>query len=613
MKAGTWYNGDGHCRFTVWAPEKKTMLLHLLGAKERKLEMHCSENGYFSLELDGIEPGTHYFYMPDGEKDYPDPASHYQPQGVHGPSQVVDHRSYVFEHTNWRTVPFNELIMYELHVGCFTEEGRFESMIPRLKALADIGINAIEIMPVAQCPGNRNWGYDGVFPYAVQHSYGGPDGLKKLVDAAHALGIAVFLDVVYNHLGPEGNYFRQFSEHYFTSHYHVIWGDAINYDGRYCDPVRDFFSDNIIYWFEQYHIDGLRVDAIHSIFDMGAVHFWHLVQEKLRHLRQKLGRPLYLIAEDDRNSPATTKAIAIGGYGFHAQWLDDFHHALYTQLDEKGKKRYEDFERMDQLAKADKEGFVHSGDYVKFRKRRHGASSAGVPGDVFVVFNQNHDQVGNRVFGERLSLLVSFEQLKIAAAALLLSPYIPLLFMGEEYAEEAPFYFFGHYSDPELIKKVREGRKNEFRDFILEGDFPDPQSEQTFTDCKLNWNKRNEGRHRIMLNWNKQLIALRRSEPALHNFNKNNLQVQLTGTKSFRLDRRDENGEHPILCFFNLGNRSPDAMLPPGTGRWIKALDSKDRQWMEEAASVKLLPDELQPEQHILLPPYSVLLYKLKK
>src|SRR5690606_411563 len=301
---------------------------------------------------------------------------------------------------------------YELHVGTFTDEGTFDAIIPRLDDLLALGINALELMPVAQFPGERNWGYDGVFPYAVQNTYGGPDGLKRLVDACHAKGLAVFLDVVYNHVGPEGNFLSKYGP-YFTNKYCTPWGDAINFDDAWCDGVREYFVNNALYWLEYFHIDGLRLDAVHMVFDNGAVHFWQYLADRVKQLQERLGRPLHLIAESDLNSPRVVNPPSVGGYGFTAQWLDDFHHALYVMLDRKGRERYADFGRLDQFAKALKEGFVHSGEFVKFRKRKHGASSAGIPGDRFVAFTQNHDQVGNRPLGERLSSLIDRERLKV--------------------------------------------------------------------------------------------------------------------------------------------------------------------------------------------------------
>ena len=391
---------------------------------------------------------------------------------------------------------------------------------PRLEELAATGINAIELMPVAQCPGSRNWGYDGTYLYAVQNSYGGPEGLKRLVDGAHRHGIAVFLDVVYNHVGREGNYLSDFGP-YFTDKYQTPWGRAFNFDGARSDGVKDFIIRNALCWAEQYHIDGLRLDAIHEIYDRNAISLWDQLNAQCTKWEQRSGRRLYLVAESDHNSPRVIRPPDAGGFGFDAQWLDDFHHSLYVLLDEEGRKHYRDFGTLSQLAKAYTDGFVHSGEYVRFRHRRHGASSAGIPGDRFIVFNQNHDLPGNRPGGERLSVLVSFERLKLAtAAAILLSPYIPLLFMGEEYGEETPFYFFSDYGDPQIISGLREGRKKEFAAFEWDAEPPDSQDEGTFLRSKLQWSVRREGKHGLLLEWHRRLIRLRREEPLLRDFSK---------------------------------------------------------------------------------------------
>jgi maltooligosyltrehalose trehalohydrolase len=490
MDIGARHSSRGKTRFVVWSPLKEKMILHIVSPFERKIEMIRDKSGYFFAEED-VKPGCRYFLMPDGEKDLPDPASKFQPEGVHGPSEVADH-FYQWSDNNWRGIPFDDLILYELHIGTFTEKGTFEAAIAKLDHLIETGINAIEVMPVAQFPGDRNWGYDGVFPYAVQNSYGGVNGLKKLVDACHQKGIAVFLDVVYNHLGPEGNYLEEFGP-YFTAHYKTPWGKAINLDGKYSDGVREFFSDNALYWFEHFHIDGLRFDAIHGVYDFGAVHFWVLMHEKIKKLEQRLGRPLHTIAESDLNDPKVIKPPELGGYGFTAQWMDDFHHAVYTLVDvEQGKKLYADFGMMEQLVKAYKDGFVHSGEYVNFRKRKFGAPSAGISGNKFVVFIDNHDQAGNRVTGSCLASLISYEKIKLASAACLLSPYIPMLFMGEEYGDDAPFFYFISHGDEELIRLVQEGRKTEFEHFGWDVDPPDPYDKNTFHQSKLQWTKTSE-------------------------------------------------------------------------------------------------------------------------
>ncbi|WP_138993466.1 malto-oligosyltrehalose trehalohydrolase [Larkinella sp. C7] len=607
---GANYTGNGSCIFTVWAPEKESMTLLLLDPAERQIPMQRVEWGYFCVEVTEVQPGTRYFFKPDGGKAYSDPASHFQPEGVHGPSAVIDHSAHAWQDQNWRGLPFCDLILYELHVGTFTPEGTFEAIIPRLDALMETGINALEILPVAQFPGTRNWGYDGVYLYSVQNSYGGPDGLKKLVDACHARGMAVFLDVVYNHMGPEGNYFSRFGP-YFNSKYHTPWGDAINFDDEWSDGVRDYFSNNPLHWFEHYHIDGLRFDAIHAVFDMGAFHIWEQVHHEVKVLEKRLGRSLHLVAESDLNDPRVIKSPEMGGFGFDAQWLDDFHHALYVLIHKEGKDRYGDFGQMEQLAKAYTDGFVVSGEYASFRKRKFGASSAGLPGDQFVVFNHNHDQIGNRVGGERLSVLIDFERQKVAAAAVLLSPYVPLLFMGEEYAEEAPFYYFVDHSEEALIRAVQEGRRDEFASFGWTDDPKDPFDKATFTDSILQWEKRKEGKHRIMLEWHRTLIELRRTEPVLQNVAKNDLRVTVLGQSGFVLNRQTADGQSHILCLFNLSDEPVSYALPTWASSWDKILDSKDPMWLEAVASeTALLPAQAEPGQPVSLPPCSVTLYR---
>lgn len=599
---------NGHWQFKVWAPEKKEMMLHIVKPFEKKFEMQKGDEGYFTVDAETKEKELQYFFKPNDEKDFPDPASQYQPQGVHGPSQTVDHSIYKWHDDNWNGIPFHEWIIYELHVGLFTNEGTFEAIINRLDDLIDVGINAIELMPVSQFPGNRNWGYDGVYPYAVQNSYGGPGGLKKLVDACHQKGIAVVLDVVYNHLGPEGNYFLQFGP-YFTDKYKTPWGDAVNFDGAWSDGVREYFSDNVIYWLEYYHIDGLRCDAIHSVFDNGAVHFWELTQQKVKLLEEKTGRQFYLIAESDLNSPRVVKPPQQGGYGFNAQWLDDFHHALYVLINPSDQQRYYDFGTIQQLVKACNEGFVHSGEWVRLRKRKHGASSADIPGDQFVVFNQNHDQVGNRADGKRLCMLVDFERVKLASAAILLAPYIPMFFMGEEYADQSPFYYFVSHSDENLIKAVQEGRKKEFEDFGFDENFPDPQSEDTFIQCKLRWENQHEGEHKIILNWHKELISLRKILSPLKDFQKRNVRAEVITEKAFALLRRAANKDSSVICLFNFSEEKIQYIHEGKIGNRI--LDSKDKKWLhhnkpEAITSIK------HNSQTIELMPLSVVVYSVK-
>jgi maltooligosyltrehalose trehalohydrolase len=442
-----------------------------------------------------------------------------------------------------------------------------------------------------------------VFLYAVQDSYGGPEGLKRLVDACHQKGIAVFLDIVYNHIGREGNILDRFGP-YFSDKYHTPWGKAFNYDGALSDGVREFVVSNVMYWAELYHIDGLRLDAVHEIFDRNAVTIWDDLQTAVEQWEQCSGRRFYLIAESDGNSPRVVRPPALGGLGFQSQWMDDFHHALYVLLHPAGKKHYEDFGRLEQLAKAYTEGFVHSNEWVGFRRRRHGASSAGLSGDRFIVFNQNHDIPGNRPGGERLSVLVDLPRLKLAAAALLLSPYIPLLFMGEEYGETTPFYFFSDYGDPEIISGL-ESRKEQFAAFNWEGEPRDPQDEATFARSKLNWHTRQEGAHGVLLDWHKTLIGLRRSHPLLGDLSKNNFRADLLGNQGLALYRHSADQTHHLLNLLNFSGEPLTTSIGYST-RWIKQLDSH---LTASPGPLTTLPGTIAAGETICIPAWGVGVY----
>lgn len=582
------------------------MILHLVHPKDEQIEMRGDEEGYWQVSINDLPVDARYFFQPNGERDYPDPASGYQPEGVHGPSQVVEH-SYKWSDMQWKNIPLEEFIIYELHVGTFTPEGTFEAIIPRLAELKATGINAIEIMPIAQFPGNRNWGYDGVYPYAVQNSYGGPDALKKLVDACHQKGIAIILDVVYNHQGPEGNYLGVFAP-YFSTRYHTLWGDAINFDWEWSDGVREFYAQNALYWFEHFHIDGLRFDAIHAIFDFGPVHFWEYLYKQVKELEQKLAKPLHLIAESDLNDPRVIDAIEKRGYGFDAQWLDDFHHSLYKILYKEDKDRYNDFGKMEQLAKAYTDGFVFSGDeWANMRKRKYGAPSAGIPGNKFVVFNINHDQTGNRPDGARLSMLVDFDRTKIAAAALFLSPYIPMLFMGEEYGDDTPFYYFVSHSDPQLVEAVRKGRKEEFKDSGFNTEPPDAQDEKTFRASVIHWEKRKEGKHKIILEWHQELIRLRQNLSPLKSFEKKDVLAETIGDAGLMLTRKSE--KEQLIALFNFSEKALNYTIPSSIDGAIKILDSKEKKWMEHAIHDKIAPEKISSNQTFTLWPLSVTVY----
>jgi len=550
METGIYYDNQ-HCLFRVWAPEKERVLLKILHPFIGEFQMARVEGGYHQLAFDDIPDGTRYMFSVDDEKFLPDPASHFQPDGVHAASAIVDHESFDWQDQFWKGICFDELVFYELHVGTFTNEGTFEAIIPLLDSLVDLGVNAIELMPVSQFSGSRNWGYDGVYPYAVQNSYGGPGGLKKLVNACHQKGIAVFLDVVYNHLGPEGNYLQEYGP-YFSNKYCTPWGEAINFDGKWSDGVSAFVVDNMQHWFEHYHIDGLRCDAIHEIYDASAVHLWEKANSRLKTLMEKHGRLIHLVAESDSNNPKVVMPVELGGVGFRAQWLDDFQHALYVLIDPDGASRYSDFGSIAQLAIAFRDGFVHSGEFVNFRKKRHGASSAAISPDRFVVFNENHDQTGNRVQGKRMASFLDPQRLKLAAAVCLLSPYVPMLFMGEEYGETAPFHYFVDHSDPTLLEAIRNGRKAEFASLNGNEEPADPKSLQTFLQSKLNWKLRQSEQGSDLLAWHRRLIALRKSLPALQSKNRQNLQTNILSDDVLEVIRVSDDGKQTITCVFNI-------------------------------------------------------------
>jgi maltooligosyltrehalose trehalohydrolase len=537
--------------------------LRLLSPK-KDLSMIKDEWGYFSVDVPGVTAGVRYGYIVDGNF-YPDPCSGFQPEGVYAASEVVDHAGYAWQDVGWRGRPSSEFVLYETHIGAFTPEGSFEAMIVRLDELAAMGITAIELMPVAQCSGKRNWGYDGVFLYAVQNSYGGPLGLKRLVDACHQRGLAVILDVVYNHIGREGNCLACFAP-YFTDKYGTPWGKAMNLDGDWSDGVREFLIDNVLYWAEQYHLDGLRLDAIHEIYDRNAFRIWDELHAAVKHCEARLGRRFYLIAESDTNDPRTVKPPELGGKGFDAQWLDDFHHALYVLLYPEGWRNYRDFGAIEQLAKCYSQGFVHSGEYVRFRRRRHGASAAGIAGDHFIVFNQNHDLPGNRPDGKRLSGLVTPQVLKLGAAALLLSPYLPMLFMGEEYGEEAPVFFFSDYQEEATSRGLIEGRRQQFATFQFDGEPRDPQEEQVFLESKLRWEKRREGVHAELLALHVELLRLRREHPLLANDAPDRLRVDVVGEKGLAIRRWSVRRDLELICLLNFSIYSP-MPLPPAHRR----------------------------------------------
>jgi len=507
---GAAYTNEG-VHFLVWAPNPAQVELHITAPENRLIAMEDLGAGYYSAHVPRLRPGTQYFYRLDGGRDRPDPASRYQPEGVHGPSEVV--APVAVPRPRWNVPALRDYIIYELHVGTFTAEGTLDAIIPCLPRLQNLGITALELMPLAEFPGARNWGYDGVCPYAVHSSYGGPAALRRLVDACHARRMAVVLDVVYNHLGPEGNYLREFGP-YFTDRYRTPWGDAINFDGAMSDPVRRYFIENALYWIRDCGVDALRLDAVHAIYDLSAYPFLQELQDAVQAVAREQGRRVYLIAESDLNDSRLIRPCKHGGLGLDAQWSDDFHHSLHTLLTREQAGYYADFGSTEHLAEALRQGWTYGGQYSTSRARRFGNSPSGLAAEQFVVCAQNHDQVGNRMRGERLCHLVDWERAKLAAAAVLLSPCTPLLFMGEEYADPAPFLYHVSHSDEALQRAVRVGRRAEFCDFLDGSEPPDPHDECTFYRSKLNQHLAEQGRHARMQQMYAKLIAIRQSHPA---------------------------------------------------------------------------------------------------
>ncbi|MGB9147294.1 MAG: malto-oligosyltrehalose trehalohydrolase [Acidobacteriaceae bacterium] len=499
-------------RFRVWAPKAQRVRVQVDGAFH---PLHPPGGGWWQANVDAAGPDSDYAYFLDDENlALSDPRSLWQPQGVHGPSRILDHSEFRWTDAGWQAPPLERAVIYELHIGTFTPEGTFDAAQTKLDAIRELGITHVELMPVASFPGVQGWGYDGVALFAPHQPYGGPDALKSFVDACHARGLAVLLDVVYNHLGPSGNYLGKFGP-YFTSAHHTPWGDAVNLEDAGSHEVRRFFCDNALMWLRDYHFDGLRLDAVHAYTDRSAIHFMEQLGTEVHALQAETGRRYVVIAESDLNDPRLVTGPEAGGYGLDAQWSDDFHHALFTVLTGDRSGYYADFGTLTDLAKSLREVFVYDGRYSPYRDRIHGRPVRGLPGWRFLGYSQNHDQVGNRAKGERLSQLVSLGRAKIAATLEITAPFVPMIFQGEEWAASTPFQFFTDH-EKELGKLVSEGRRKEFAAFGWNAaEIPDPQSPETFSRSKLNWTERDQPPHAEMLDWYRRLIALRHATPEL--------------------------------------------------------------------------------------------------
>ena len=604
-------------RFGVWAPNAERVLVKIFeprrdGVRTREHALHSAGKGVFEGTIDGIGAGADYKYVligTNGRQEVPDPVSRWQPQGVHGPSRVVDPAAFHWTDSSWRGLTMADYAIYELHVGTFSDARNFGGVVDHLAELRHLGVTAIELMPVAEFPGARNWGYDGVHLYAPQSTYGGPDALRRLVNAAHEAGLAIILDVVYNHLGPEGNYLGSCGP-YFADRYKTPWGPAVNYDGPDSDEVRRYVIDNALYWVTEYHFDGLRLDAVHGIFDFGARHVLRDLTNAVHEQAARLGREVVLIAESDLNDPRVIRDGAPYEWGFDAQWSDDLHHAIHAQLTGERSGYYADFGGIRPIARALEERFVYDGRYSAHRRRRHGEPATSESAERFVVCIQNHDQVGNRATGDRLSTLLSFEQRKLAAALYLLSPYVPMLWMGEEYGETRPFQYFVSHSDAELLEAVRQGRRKEFESFGWGADVPDPAAEETFRGSTLDRSLSGTPQHAELLTLYRDLLRVRKEERALRPGDAE-VRVAYDETDGWITLELAHESSGDLLVLFNL-SASARAIPAAATdkGEWRLRFCTDDIRYGGRGIAASHLRDDPRGESAITLPPLTAALYR---
>ena len=568
------FSSGGMAEFCLWAPLAQEV--ELIVNDKKILLLQKNDDGYWILSTDNIKPGDYYRIKLSKDKILPDPASLSQPEGVHGASQAYDLNSFEWYDTAWKGPENNQMILYELHTGTFTREGDFNGIAGKLEYLRDLGITAIEIMPVAQFPGSRNWGYDGVYPFAVQNTYGGAYGLQNLVNKCHNMGLAVVLDVVYNHLGPEGNYLNEFGP-YFTDKYKTPWGMAINFDDAWCDGVRRYYIENMLMWFRDFHIDALRIDAVHAIRDFSPKHIMQELHENASELEKLTGRKYLLIAETDLNDTRFIKPVDECGYGLDMQWCDEFHHAFHALATGEKQGYYSDFGEIWQAVKTLNSAYVYDDIYSHYRKKTYGTKTTGLRGDKFVVFIQNHDQTGNRMMGDRIANLVEPDLLRLITGAMFVSPFVPLIFMGEEYAENLPFLYFTSHSDKELIELVRKGRAEEFKDFIDESKkVPDPHLEELFQKSKLSFNI--TGKRESFFAYYKELIRLKKTHPVCKSYDRNNMKATESETKTLVLTRKTD--DHQLIAVLNFDKKKISFRLPESGGRKLHVLiDSSEKRW----------------------------------
>jgi maltooligosyltrehalose trehalohydrolase len=552
--------------FRVWAPTPKSVDL---AVPPQCIPMSLEEGDWWTAQLPSLGAGAEYGFLLDGQGPYPDPRSPCQPRGTEGLSTVVNHQNFTWTDSDWKAPPLSSAVIYELHVGTFTPQGTFEAMIEKLDYLADLGITHVELMPVNEFSGEHGWGYDGVGLFSPHHAYGPPESLKRLVDACHRKRLAVILDVVYNHFGPVGNFWMKFGP-YQKENFATPWGPAINFDDAHSDGVRRFFCDNALMWLRDYHFDGLRLDALHAIVDCSAEPFLEQLANEVRQLESGLGRPLVLIAENDRNDPRLLWPNSRGGFALHAQWNDDFHHSLHAALTGESAGYYADFGPLACVCKALQGAYVYDGCYSEYRKHRQGRKPAGLNGERFLAYLQNHDQIGNRALGERSSRLMSNGRLKAAAAVILTSPFVPMFFQGEEWGASTPFLYFSDHRDPELARLVREGRRREFPAFAANPDkIPDPQAAETFERSKLNWGEQTQPAHAEILEWHKAMIRIRRSNPSLCDGRMETVRAACDEQKRWLTMER---GPWRVTC--NFGAEGIKLPLPEGVHKPVAASDT---------------------------------------
>lgn len=610
LPLGAHWLDDDRVHFLVWGPDVESMDVHLL-RQDVYLPMTKDNRGYFSCIADDVQSGDRYLLRLNGDIERPDPASRFQPDDVHSASAVVVH-DFNWTDDGFTPPTLQNSILYELHVGTFTPEGTFEAIIPHLERLHDLGITTIQLMPVGAFPGERNWGYDGVQPYAPHAVYGGVDGLKRLVNAAHETGLAVMLDVVYNHLGPEGNYLWDYGA-YFTERYTTPWGEAMNLDGAGSDAVRRYIIENALYWLHDFHIDGLRLDATHALYDSSARHLLDDLTAACHDYAAAHNRRIHLIAENDRSDRRLLLPPEVNGAGLDAQWLDDLHHALHVHLTGETRGYYADYGNFALIEKILREGFAYSGQYSPHRERSHGSYSGDIPADRFVTCIQNHDQVGNRMLGERLNQLTNFEGVKVAAGLLLTAPYVPLLFMGQEYGDPAPFLYFVSHTDDHLIDAVREGRAAEFADFEWNDDPPDPFARSTFERSQLNQSLREVGQHRVLYEFYRELLHLRQNSAALRNPRRDDTTVVChADAQTLTLSRQAAGERLCVLLNLHL-SASQIIHVRSNDADWQKIFDSRAAQWNPNGASEATAPEQLlaSADTHaVSLPPTSFVIYR---